>query len=290
VAAAFGSQYAPSGFELQVNTLLPPGGYTLKVFARSTVTGTFNNVRQVPVTIKTITQLTVEKPLDGGSVSVPFEVRGWAVNNGDPGGVGVDAVHVHAFPNAGGDPVFLGSAELGLTRTDVATLLNNPQFEPSGFSLNVTTPLADGTYTLKVFARDTVSGAFATTRQMTINVGPDPHMFVDSPTQGATVSASSFEVRGWAVDLAAPTGTGVDAVHVYAFPAGGGSPVFLGGATLGFIRAGVGALYGAQFEPSGFSLDATGLAPGSYTLRVFARSTVSGTFNKVRVISVTAIP
>jgi hypothetical protein len=175
---------------------------------------------------------------------------------------------------------------LGLTRTDVATLLNNPQFEPSGFSLNVTTPLQDGTYTLKVFARDTVSGTFATTRQMTIKVGSDPRMFVDSPTQGATVSAS-FEVRGWAVDIAASTGTGVDRVHVYAFPAGGGSPIFLGSATLGITRVGVGVLYGAQFEPSGFSLNATGLAPGSYTLRVYARSTVTGTFNNQVDVAIT---
>src|SRR6185295_15935016 len=45
-------------------------------------------------------------------------------------------------------------------------------------------------------------------------------------------------------------------------------------------RADVGVAYGARFAPSGFTLLASDLPPGSYRLEIDARSTVSGSFKK----------
>jgi hypothetical protein len=38
-------------------------------------------------------------------------------------------------------------------------------------------------------------------------------------------------------------------------------------------------LHGSQFTPSAYSLNASGLSPGNHQLAVYARSTVTGTYN-----------
>jgi hypothetical protein len=95
-------------------------------------------------------------------------------------------------------------------------------------------------------------------------------MFVDVPAPNATVPVP-FVVAGWALDTAAPTGSGVDAVHVWAFPYIGsalGTPVFLGGATLGVSRPDVGLVFGPNFATAGFQLVVPQSLPaGAYTLR-----------------------
>ena len=111
-------------------------------------------------------------------------------------------------------------------------------------------------------------------------------MFVDAPLMNANVS-QPFTIRGWAADTDAPTGTGVDAIHVWAFSSNG-AQVFLGAASYGLARPDVGAHLGpSRFNNSGYSLSATGLSPGVWQLVIFARSTVTGTFNQARVVSVT---
>jgi hypothetical protein len=70
----------------------------------------------------------------------------------------------------------------------------------------------------------------------------------------------------------------VDAIHVYAVPTAGGPPVFLGEAAYGVARSDIGALFGARFTNSGYQLVVDTLAPGSYLLQVFARSSASGAF------------
>ena len=101
-----------------------------------------------------------------------------------------------------------------------------------------------------------------------------------------TVCRSPFEVAGWAVELGATSGTGVDWVDVWAFPSSGGA-IHLGAAGLGVSRPDVAAFFGdARYEPSGFHLWVTSLAAGSYELRVWAHSTVTGAFSNLRRISV----
>jgi RHS repeat-associated protein len=87
-----------------------------------------------------------------------------------------------------------------------------------------------------------------------------------------------FTVSGWAIDAAAPTGTGVDIIGVNAYHNfGNGSPAYaLGGATYGDARPAVAASYGARFLNSGYHFTMTGQPPGWYRFVNYAHSTTSG--------------
>jgi hypothetical protein len=109
---------------------------------------------------------------------------------------------------------------------------------------------------------------------------------VDIPAPGATVTLP-FAVGGWALDQLAPSGSGIDAVDAWAIPVSG-APTFLGSATLGASRPDVAALFGAQFQPSGFDLGANAaLTPGAYMLTVFGRRASTGAFEIVAQVPIT---
>src|SRR6185436_11510922 len=121
---------------------------------------------------------------------------------------------------------------------------------------NLAATLAPGAYTLVVYTRSTVSGTFnSIATAITVRAG-NPVMTIDTPAAGATVTRP-FLLAGWAVDLDSMSGPGVDAVHVWAYPANGGSPVFVGVGTLNFARADVGAIFGARFTNSGYNVAVT---------------------------------
>jgi len=98
--------------------------------------------------------------------------------------------------------------------------------------------------------------------------------------------SSSFTIAGWAIDEAATTGTGIDTVHVWAYPASGANPIFLGIADYGDARPDIGALFGEQFANASYSLDINDLAPGVYDLVVYPHSAVSGDFHGAQVVRV----
>jgi hypothetical protein len=119
-----------------------------------------------------------------------------------------------------------------------------------------------------------------------ILVGPPMRLVVDTPQVGAVVE-QPMVVAGWALDLGAALGTGVDTVHVWASPAQGGAPIFLGVAAYGDVRKDVGQAFGAQFDQSSYGLTAAArLEPGTYDVVVYAHRVATGTFDlaqKVRV-------
>jgi hypothetical protein len=83
---------------------------------------------------------------------------------------------------------------------------------------------------------------------------------------------SSILVTGYAIDGAASSGTGIDAVYIYAYPGGlasGNKPIGLGGATYGLFNAEAAAI-AARFANSGYNRT-VGLSGGVYDLVVFAR-------------------
>ena len=139
----------------------------------------------------------------------------------------------------------------------------------------------------KTMAQQTAGGPVwsFTTGGGPVNGASAPFMSLDVPGTGVTVP-EPFVVAGWALDAGAAQGDGVDAVHVYAAPFAGGSPIFLGAAPTGGARPDVGALFGSQFSSSGFKLTVRGLAPGGYRLLAYAHSTVSGTFPIARAADV----
>ena len=112
-----------------------------------------------------------------------------------------------------------------------------------------------------------------------------PLMNVDSPVNLSSVG-SGFQVSGWAIDKGATSGSGVDAIRVWAWPTSGASPIFLGAATYGIARPDVGAIFGSAFTNSGFSLAAPGLPAGTYEITTYAHSTITGNYD-VRVTRVT---
>ena len=118
-----------------------------------------------------------------------------------------------------------------------------------------------------------------------------PQVTIDLPTAiVAADSAQPLVLAGWAIDTDADAGTGVDTVHVWAYPTGGGAPIFVGAAGYGGRRPDVAAVFGDRFRDSGYGILVYGLAPGSYDLAVFASSTVSGGFVPAKLVRVTLRP
>jgi hypothetical protein len=84
---------------------------------------------------------------------------------------------------------------------------------------------------------------------------------------------------------------GISAIHVWALPVGGGAPVFIGVGTLGDARPDIAARFGQQYGNAGFHLDIGRTVPrGTYDIAVFAQSTLTGTFEILRVVRVTLTP
>ena len=228
--------------------------------------------------------MAVDTPANTASVAEPFQIAGWAIDTNAATGTGVDAVHIWGTPS-GGSPVFLGAATYGGARPDIGQAFGSP-FTNSAYWLVVANqPI--GSWQIIVYAQSTVTGTFNQTRVLNLTLLAHPLMWVDTPVQNAATT-QPFNIAGWAVDLAAQTGTGVDAVHVWAYPnPGSGAPaIFLGAATYGGSRPDIGAAYGSRSTNSGFSLTVQNQDPGEYRLIVYARSTVTGTFNQALTLTV----
>jgi hypothetical protein len=270
---------------------MPGETYQLVVYARSTISGTFNNSRSAIVTMAASDpQMAVDAPVPGGLVTMPFLINGWAIDRAAASGTGVDAVHVWAYPNPGsGLPaVFLGVASYGGTRGDVGSVFG-AQFTNSGFFLTITS-LSPGAYRLVVYAHSTVSATFNDVRTADVMVSvSNPVMSIDAPVAGAHVGGS-FAIAGWAIDRGALSGSGVDAINVWGYPVmpdgSYGAPMFVAGGNAGGSRPDVGSVYGSQFTSSGYNLVASGLSSGTYDLVVYAHSTVTGTFNESLVVRI----
>jgi hypothetical protein len=232
-----------------------------------------------PVTPVSRPAMSIDTPVNGASVRQPFVVAGWALDAGAPTGNGVDVVHTYAYPLAGGNPIFLGSAAVGGRRDDVAAIYGS-RFALSGYGL-VVRGLRPGSYRITVYAHSTLTNTFVMARTADVRVESSTVISLDTPTVNATVS-QRFVVGGWALDFAAASGTGTDVVHVYAYPLDtGAAPIFLGAATVNVPRPDVAAAFGAQFRTSGWNLIAPPLPPGSYRLVAYAHSLVTGTFSAV---------
>ncbi len=98
--------------------------------------------------------------------------------------------------------------------------------------------------------------------------GPQPAMAIDTPSAGATVE-QPFSISGWAVDRSATAGTGVDAVAIWAFPAGNKEGRLLGLAEYGGARPDLAPVLGERFVNSRYHMTISGLPAGQWTLFVF---------------------
>ena len=103
-------------------------------------------------------QVVIDTPRSQQDLAQPFTVAGWAADLDAATDAGVATVHAWVYPLAGGPPVFLGAAEHGSRRPDVAAV-HGQQFEHTGFRLNVN-GLPHGHYDLTLFPWSTVNGGF----------------------------------------------------------------------------------------------------------------------------------
>jgi glucose/arabinose dehydrogenase len=229
--------------------------------------------------------LRLDTPSDNAVLQQPFLVAGWAVDTAATGSSGISAVHVWVYP-AAGSPIFLGSAQMGGARPDVAGYLGS-QFGQSGFGL-IARGLAAGNYTLVAFGLVTATNTFGVVQAVNVRVVAGTLLAVDTPKTNSTADRP-FNIGGWAIDTGATSGTGIDVIQVWAYPVAPatGSPVFVGTATFG-DRSDIASIFGEQFRHSGFNVTAgSSLPAGVWDLVVFAHSSVSGQFDAVQVIRVT---
>jgi hypothetical protein len=118
---------------------------------------------------------------------------------------------------------------------------------------------------------------------------PQSRVVIDTPTWNGSVS-SGFTLSGWATAGNATVDSGVDAIHVWAYPAAGGAPIFLGTGTLGGSRPDVASVYGGLFTNSGYTLTTNALPAGTYSVVVFAHNARSGMFDCFRIVRVVVGP
>jgi hypothetical protein len=117
-------------------------------------------------------------------------------------------------------------------------------------------------------------------------VGPPVRMAIDRPAADEVVSAA-FTVAGWAIDVASEHESGIDTVHVWAYPSDGSAPIWLGVADCGSARTDVAGLFGATFTNSSYSLSVSSLAPGSYDVVVYPHRARTNTFEGAQMVRVT---
>ena len=289
VGGIFGGNYATPD-STSTSGGLAVGTYDIVAFANSSASGQFNMRRVVRVRVVAPgaeVQLQIDTP-SARPVPATFRLAGWAFDVGGIGAAsGIEAVHVWAFPAAGGSPTFVGAATLGDARPDVAALFG-PRAANAGYHLDVS-GLAPGDYVLRAYGKALALPGFTVVKAVSITVtpwAPAIQMSVDVPAPG-TLASGTFVVAGWALALAGPSAPGIEAVHVWAYPVGAGAPTFLGAATLGGARPDVGALFGPSYTNSGFGLAVSGLASGTWDLAVFPFAAGASGFGDARVVRVT---
>jgi hypothetical protein len=160
-------RFTPCGFGLSAS--LPPGVYDLRAYAFSTVAGAFNNSVTTRITVtqpSSLPRMYVDSPVQHQTVSQNIGITGWAIDQASASGPGVEAIHVWAYPTAGGAPVFVGAAGVGYIRQDIANYFGAGRFAPSGFSVTGTLPPGD--YNLVVFAFSSLTRTF--NQAMTVHV------------------------------------------------------------------------------------------------------------------------
>ena len=213
------------------------------------------------------------------------------------------------------DGVAAGSPGGWTSRSDLTALFPIATFPGITAALGVagidTTRLTNGLHTIAWIVTDSngqtagIGSRYFIVQNASAAVGPPieespiiasragPEVTIDLPAaQSAVAPGNPLRIAGWAIDRGASSGTGVDAIHVWAYPAspstgsGQAASIFLGAARTGDPREDVGRIFGSRFMASGYELIVNGLAPGTYDIAVFAWSTVMQNFAPARTVRV----
>jgi hypothetical protein len=94
-------------------------------------------------------RVVIDTPAWGETTAQPVCVAGWALDLASASGSGIDTIHIWGYPLNGAAPIFLGVADVGDARADVARVYG-PQFEGAAFGLSAA-DLEAGTYDIVVY-------------------------------------------------------------------------------------------------------------------------------------------
>jgi hypothetical protein len=206
-------------------------------------------------------------------------VGGYAIDLSSPAGTGVTDVHVY-LDGTGSEPghTFIGRAEYGNPRVDVAQQFNDARFARSAFSLSWDASTAgEGAHTLVVLYL-TRCGWESVTEDVQVD-GPTIRLNIEAPPQGSQIEGP-VRLQGWAADPAATVGTGVERIDLYLDGQITTRGVPLGEVSYGDSRPDVGAALGGDNEElrgrltrSGFASfwSPSGITPGQHSLTFYAR-------------------
>ncbi len=113
---------------------------------------------------------------------------------------------------------------------------------------------------------------------------PDPHLGIELPLDQNV--KLPFVVSGWAVNLAAPNGTGVEWVQVLD---GGCEGAVIGIAEYGIARPDIQQNYGEQFLHSGWEFEVAALHYGDRILAVRSQSTGASHYDGCQAMPITVV-
>jgi len=290
VAAVYGAQFVASGFHIRSSQFFVPGPVLIAVYGRSVVSGQFEVVATRLTTLDTTRVAFFQDQTPTGTLRMPAVYSGWAIDmavaSAPPQyGTGISDIFLDVLSAPGGQIVQMVPVAYGFSRPDVAAAFG-ARFQNSGFSATLR-DLAPGGYQLRVRYRVIASGQERSFSGSSFTVVAGPLLAVGVPSPGAQVTGR-FLIGGWTIDRAAASGTGMNAVHVWAYPnpGSGAPPIFLGAAQMGVARPDVAALFGSQFLNAGFNLVAGPVSPGTYDVVVFARAAATMTFDTYSVVRV----
>ena len=186
-------QFTNSGYQQQVRGLAP-GIYKLGVRARSTVTGTFNQVREVTLTVHANPQMWVDQPGTETSVNQTFTISGWAVDPAAAAARGERRAHLGVSESGLWAGAYLGGhADLWHRAVGHGVDLRQ-QFTNSGVSMTATLP--PGAYYLYTGAYSR-SPTHLIKRSTSVTVATSqPVMAIDTPGTGWWLSQPFMSAAG----------------------------------------------------------------------------------------------
>src|SRR2546425_7488743 len=220
----------------------------------------------------------IDLPDEGTRVSTDtVRVSGWAIDRNAKSGTGVDNVSLYVDGAADkGSPI--GVAEYGNQHFAGPMNGGDPRFLPSGWTLLWTSgrgsPIGHVVYAVM---HSSVTGRTTVLKRSIGRTQPcwrEPIGSIDQPAEGAALIGGAVELRGWAADRDAVSGSGVAGVDLFLHGCpGAGIPP--GRAQYGAPRPG-GASHFSMPElrssRRGYRLITSGLSPGPPTVYAVLRA------------------
>ncbi len=218
------------------------------------------------VTVIAAPSVHIDNPAPGIVISGIFNVTGWALDNTAGVGTAISSVQISVDGN------LVGTATYGTSRGDVCTFYpGRPGCPTVGFTYALDTrALSVGAHTVTATATDSDGTPDSGSYTVNFSISAGPTVTIEAPTAGTTVTGP-VTISGWALDSINTIGTAVNNVQVSV------DGVLNGTASYGGLRQDICNQYpgrpGCPFVGFTYTLNNSGLSPGSHTILVTATDT-----------------